>query len=166
MPVTSLVFKIQRAFGVGNGAAGDHQNFPCGVGHDLLVGAPTTSAGCSIRRWSARRHNTVLRQGVRQDQIKRLYVDQRLVTHDLQIQVGFYLGGNSQMRPVGVSWSGLVMQYSTCRRVRHASAMRSSSVAINTSSSFCTFWVSWHTHQIMGLPKISASGLPGIRVLA
>ena len=25
---------------------------------------------------------------------------------------------------------------------------------------------SWYTHQIMGLPKISASGLPGIRVLA
>ena len=104
-----LVFKIQRAFGVGNGAAGDHQNFPCGVGHDLLVGKidhirgvlhPVGQHGDIIR---------VLRQGIRQNQIKRLYVDQRLVTHDLQIQVGFYLGGNL---PVGVSWSGLVMQYS------------------------------------------------------
>lgn len=31
---------------------------------------------------------------------------------------------------------------------------------------FLHFLASWYTHQIMGLPKISASGLPGIRVLA
>ena len=33
-----LVLKIQRALRVGDGAAGNQQNLPRSVGHDLLVG--------------------------------------------------------------------------------------------------------------------------------
>ena len=44
--------------------------------------------------------------------------------------------------------------------------MRSSSVAISTSSSFGQALAALYTHQIIGLPNTSASGLPGIRVLA
>ena len=69
------------------------------------------------------------------------------------------------MRAVGVSWSARVitpfMPYS-----RHTVRMRSSSVATTRSSSRGLCFAAWYTHQIMGLPKISASGLPGIRVLA
>src|SRR5699024_8676579 len=33
-----LILKVQGSLGVGNGAAGDHQDLPGRVGHDFLVG--------------------------------------------------------------------------------------------------------------------------------
>ena len=96
-----LVLKIQRAFGVGDGAAGNQQNLPRGVRHDLLIGEID-----DIRRVF---HNIgqygdiirILGQGAWQDQVKRGRVDQRFVAHQLQVEVCILHGADLPDAPGG-----------------------------------------------------------------
>ena len=109
-----FILKVQRAFGIGNGAAADHQNFPAGIAGDLLVGK-IDHIGRVLQHIGEHSHIVgVFRQGVGQDQVKRSGIDQRLVTHDLQIQVGIHLGGHF----INAAGGGVVV--STGHHIFHA----------------------------------------------
>ena len=96
-----LVLEIQRALRVGDGAAGDQQDLPCGVRHDLLVREVDDVGGVFHNVRQHRDVIGVIGQRVRQDQVERRGVDQRLVAHELQVEVGVLDGADLPDAPGG-----------------------------------------------------------------